>query len=92
MVNGLVLQKKMQRLWDERGESTPLTLKRQETNYNTSMDKKKLKQILNQLFQCVIEPEEAFEKIWGQTPKRRRPLGEGAGEPDDSAVRRQVAR
>ena len=23
MVNGLVLQKKMQRLWDERGESTP---------------------------------------------------------------------
>ena len=28
MVNGLVLQKKMQRLWDERGESTPLTLKR----------------------------------------------------------------
>ena len=30
------------------------------------MYKKKLKQILNQLFQCVIEPEEAFEKIWGQ--------------------------
>lgn len=30
------------------------------------MDKQKLKQILNQLFQGVIEPEQAFDQIWGQ--------------------------